>query len=119
MHEPVYEHNPGDHEDPLPGSTWLVGGAGTILLAVVLFAVTALFYEANQQEFNVVYVNQPAAAFKALQARQEAVLHQPAKWVERPRIAAEPDGEKERVFVIPIERAMELIVAEHASAPAS
>ena len=48
MHE-VYEHNPGDHEDPLPGPTWILGILGSGLLGVVVLGVTALFFNADER----------------------------------------------------------------------
>ena len=33
------EHNPGDHEDPLPGPTWIVTFLGVVLLAVIILGI--------------------------------------------------------------------------------
>lgn len=38
----VYEHNAGDHEDPVAGSTWTIGIIGTILLVFCVLLVTVL-----------------------------------------------------------------------------
>ena len=41
----AYEHNPGDHEDPLAGPTWTLGITGIELFAVSVLGVAAIFYD--------------------------------------------------------------------------
>ncbi len=103
-----HEHNLDDHEDPAASSTWLVGFIGAVLLVVTMLGVTALYYnvKAAQVDKEVVQVdmNDP----KNARTRQEQVLMASPRWVER-----DDSGETVRELTIPIDRAMELIVAEN------
>jgi hypothetical protein len=105
----VYEHNPGDHDDPVAGSTWLIGAVGTAALLVTIFGVTALLYHADEEQMLVSVVNQPAAEQQRLRAEQEARLAKEPQWIKVREEGAETETD---AFVIPIERAMELVVRE-------
>jgi hypothetical protein len=120
------EHNPNDHEDPLPGVTWIVGIGGAIVLVVVFEALTALFYHAREDEIVKVvhHINEPEVA--ATVEAQEALLHGTSRTETRPvllpdgKIKLAPDGAEETELVtiptIPIDRAMEEIVTTYGGA---
>ena len=104
----VFEHNPDDHDDPSTGLTWYVGGIGALLMVAILLALTALYYNVKAEEIQDQFVKPGRLEVMDLHARQEQRLHVPGEWVTR-----EEAGETVRAYVIPIERAMELIAAEH------
>jgi hypothetical protein len=106
-----FEHNPNDHEDPVAGSTWLVGLVGTILLVVIILGVTALLYQVQDEEILEQVVKTAPAELVELRAAQQRQLTDPPRYEERPG-AAEGDAPV-RSLVIPIDRAMRLIAQEH------
>lgn len=108
MHE-SYEHNPGDHDDPLPGPTYILTILGSVLLGVVVLGVTALFFNADERM--VLDKTQLAKypQFEDLKTEQLAKIEGPARKVE----VNENDKIVEAV-VIPIEVAMQKI-AERAA----
>jgi hypothetical protein len=103
-----YEHNPGDHEDPVSGATWLLGVVGAVLLLVILLGLTALYYNAYSREFETKYV-EPREPWdlRRYRSEQRDRLHREPRWESR--IVAE---EEVASLVIPIGRAMELVVQE-------
>lgn len=104
------EHNPGDHEDPLPGPTWIIGVLGAVLLAVVILGVTALFFNADARVVDQKVVEQPYPQFEALKQEQLARLQGP------PRIVEVNENDKVvQSVVIPIELAMQKIAERSAS----
>lgn len=104
----VYEHNPSDHEDPTAGPTWIVGGLGVILLAATLFGVTALYYNVKTAEVEEYFVEPERSDVMELRKQQEAMLEGPPRHVTRDEAGTEVEA-----FVIPIDRAMELVVQEY------
>ncbi len=106
-----YEHNLDDHEDPSAGSTSLLGFIGAVLLIVTMLGVTALYYnvKATQVDTQVVQVDIDDVTTARIQ--QEGRLTDSAHWEER-----DDNGEIVRELVIPIERAMELVVAGNTGA---
>ena len=114
MHD-VYEHNPGDHEDPLPGPTWILTILGSVLLGVVVLGVTALFFNADER---MVSDKTQAATYPQFESLKEAQL---AKLEGQPRkveVVNESDKVVETV-VIPIDLAMQKIAERAATPPAS
>lgn len=110
----AYEHNPGDHEDPLPGPTWIIGILGTVLLGVVVLGVTALFFNADARMIERNVLANPYPELDALKAEQAARLAGPPRIVEV--------NENDRVIetvVIPIEQAMEKIAQRARGASSS
>ena len=103
----VYEHNPGDHDDPSPSPTLLVGVVGTLLLVATVMGTTALYYNVKAKEvFDEVIKPERVEPVEHYRP-QQAFLDGPARWIER-----DEQGETVRAFIIPIERAMELVVLE-------
>ena len=105
----VYEHNPQDHEDPATGMTWLVGLIGSVLGVVTLLGTTALYYNVKTSEIREQVISRDYLEILELRLEQEVFLNGPPRWVER----QEPQGVEE-ALVIPIKRAMELVVQENA-----
>ena len=99
------EHNPGDHEDPLAGPTWTIGIIGVILLAVTLLGLAALFYSTADGEIDEKVLSVAGGTLDEMEAEQEARLT---------GVRLEKRVEGEDSLVIPIERAMELLVEEAA-----
>lgn len=105
------EHNPLDHEDPLPGPTWIIGILGSVLLVVVVLGVTALFFNADARMIDSKVMEQTYPQFETLKEGQLARLQGPPRRVE----VVENDKVVESV-VIPIEQAMQMFVARAAAA---
>lgn len=106
-----HEHNPGDHEDPLVGSTWMVGFLGAVLLIVIVLGLTALYYTAAGDEFERKVADQTAEEVLLLNSTQELRLTSEA----RREIDMLGEEEVERI-VIPIDDASKLIIAEYGDA---
>ncbi len=103
-----YEHNPGDHEDPVAGPTWLMSLVGTILLVVIIFGLTAMYYNAQGQQLRErVYEREPYELRRYKQQQQELLTGEP-RWVTE----VISDDEEIRRYVIPIDRAMDLVAGE-------
>ncbi len=109
-----YEHNPGDHEDPAPGPTWLIGFIGVVLLVVVVLGVTALFFDTETEEAAVNVLQTKALDLEELKALQLARLEGPARW----EVEIKEGTVASRRIVIPIDEAMQQVVVEMGS-PAS
>lgn len=110
-----FEHNPGDHEDPLAGPTWIVGFLGAVLLIVIVLGITALFYNADKQEVVHKVVNRDPQELIKLREDQKKRLEAPPHLQE----VAEKNDKGEDVvvksLVIPIKEAKEHVIAEFAS----
>ena len=105
----VYEHNPGDHEDPLPGPTWIISLLGAVLLAVIGMGLTAVFYNAqSDEEIRKVQVREPEE-LNNLRAAQTARLHAAAHWEK----SKDVDGKDQMALIIPIDQAMDKVVQEY------
>lgn len=107
----VFEHNPGDHEDPLTGPTWIIGFLGAVLLVVIMLGLTALFYSATHQEEQKKVVERSPQELNDLLNKQWAQLHVATpRWVIDPSLdEGQPPVKR---LVIPLEQAMEIVVKE-------
>ncbi len=103
----VFEHNPGDHDDPVTGQTWLIGFLGALVLVAMMLGLTAIYYNAKAREINKVVIIPERQEVRQLLQEQEALLAGPPRWVTRDDAA-----ETVEALIIPIEWAMELVVAE-------
>ena len=103
----VYEHNPGEHEDPTAGFTWLMGLVGVLLLVVVILGLTALYYNVKAEMFQRQVVSAERWELLELHRPQEALLAGPPRYIER-----DQQGETVRAYIIPIEQAMEIVVRD-------
>ena len=70
----VFEHNPGDHEDPLTGPTWIIGFLGAVLLVVIMLGLTALYYSAAYQQEEIKIINPEPQELERLRTQQWAQL---------------------------------------------
>ncbi|MBT8486961.1 MAG: hypothetical protein HKO59_13640 [Phycisphaerales bacterium] len=103
----TFEHNPGDHEDPLAGPTWTVGIVGAVMLAVSVLGTAALYYDMRTQEEEEKVLSQPVLERAVLDDEQGARLDGPYRIERRPENV---DGDPS--VVIPIEDAMAIVVRE-------
>ncbi len=69
--------------------------------------MTALYYNVKAEKVQAVVITPDQAEIKELRRQQGALLTGPTRWVER-----DDQGQTIDALVIPIERAMELIVQE-------
>ncbi len=104
----VFEHNPDDHEDPKAGITWFIGAVGTLMLAVTMLAVWALYYNVKANEVQAAVVLPIREEVLELRRGQEALLAGSPRWIE----LVDAQGQPVTTYVIPIERAMEIVVRE-------
>ncbi len=104
----AFEHNPGDHEDPMSGPTWLIGFIGTIILIVIVLAVTALlkFTETDAQE--QLLVAPDLAELVEIRSRDTARLSGEPRVVE----FLDVQGNRSTRLVIPIEEAVQHVADE-------
>lgn len=106
----AYEHNIGDHEDPLAGSTWLIMLIGSVLLVVIMLGLTALYYTSKNRAVETEIVAAPVQALLDLRAVQNARLTGAPRWEKR-----DDAGNEITAFVIPIDRAIEITAREFQS----
>ena len=105
-----FEHNPKDHEDPLPGPTWLIGIISVVLLLVIFLGLTGLYYGTEEEE-----TLRKAAEIEPIYLEVEELRQTQLRHIE-----GEPglqvtivDGQvTDRRTLIPIELAMQKIVEE-------
>jgi len=115
----IYEHNPGDHEDPVPGPTWIIGFLGAVLLVVIMLGITALYYTQRKQENQQKVVLRDPDELVKLHKAQARRLGAPAHWeVTAVQEEVKVDGKpaikttRSKSLVIPIELAMQRVIAE-------
>jgi hypothetical protein len=104
----VFDHNPSEPDDPAAAATWVVSLVGVLLLVATILGVTAIYYNVKATEVEEAVLALPYKTVETMRSRQEALLQGPPRRVTR----VDETGEVE-VLVIPIDRAMELVVAEH------
>lgn len=111
----VFEHNLGDHEDPLPGPTWIVAFLGIVLLSVIMLGLTALYYNAQKEENTRKIVVRDPMELEHLRTQQQAQLTRGPEWVEE-KVKVEGQDKEQVVpaLVIPVDQAMDLVVKEYA-----
>jgi Flp pilus assembly protein TadD len=109
----VFEHNPGDHEDPLTGPTWMIGFLGSVLLAVIVLGLTALVYNATSEEEKEKLILRDPDELNNLRNQQLAQITAAPRWREVMEKPADSEVEqKTRALTIPIDMAMEAVVKE-------
>lgn len=108
MKEQTFEHNPGDHEDPMGGPTWLVGIIGVIILIVVLFGVQSVLKATQTSAHDEFVVIPNVTELNAVHERDAK------KFVAAPQVVEYVDefGEITTRLAIPIEDAMKLTAGE-------
>jgi hypothetical protein len=109
----VFEHNLGDHEDPLPGPTWIVTFVGAVLLTVIILGLTALLYNAQEQEDEVKLIQRDPEELASLRDQHLAQITGEPRWVEETvTVEGSQQEQKVQALVIPIDQAMQLVVKE-------
>ncbi len=103
----VFEHNPGDHEDPRAGITWFIGFVGSVAFVVTVLAVWALYYNMKGEQVQESFVAPAREEVAELKRSQEALLAGPPRYIE-----VDESGETVSRYIIPIEQAMQLVVQE-------
>ena len=108
-HDEPIEHDGGGSadDDPDAGSTLYIGIVGAIILIVVTVALQGLFEQTSQAEFARKVLSAAPQELRDLEAAQLEILNG-YRWVDS----------KSGVTGIPIERAMDLVVAERKASPA-
>jgi len=104
----AYEHNPGDHEDPLAGSTWMIGLLSTVLFVVICLGITAVLYHAQRTEFTEKVLNTEVLEIARMRQTWGEQLNAPPHYLTQLT-----DQGEDRAVVIPIESAMEIISREY------
>ena len=89
------------YDDPNVAASAVVGIISAILLFVIIVVLQAFFYGAEQRELEKKVYSQPYQALQQLDAKQLELLASYG-WV----------SEAEGLVRVPIERAMELVVAD-------
>jgi hypothetical protein len=95
------EHNPGDHEDPLPGPTWIIGILGTVLLSICILGITALFFNADTRMVDLKVVDADYPQVETMKSQQLRAIEGPAR-----RKEIIENEQKVETIVIPIDEAM-------------
>ena len=103
----VFEHNPGDHEDPQAGITWFIGFVGSVAFVVTVLAVWALYYNVKGEQVEESFVAPAREEIAELKRSQEELLAGPPRYID-----VEDQGENVSRYIIPIEQAMQLVVQE-------
>ena len=102
-------HVAGQIDDPESGWTWFLMLVSFVLLTVTVVAVTVIFFAFKDVEVQAKVIDRPAVELTELRSSQEAMLDGYRSYQVIPMGGTEADAETR--IRIPIERAMELIVA--------
>lgn len=106
------EHSQNDtdvefFDDPEMGSTWFVTIATTIIFAVSVLAISAMYFDFEDGEVEVKIVDAPAEAFQEMRLSQQEVLTEYGRYdIE------DADGNTISRIRIPISRAVEAELAD-------
>lgn len=101
----VFDHNPGERDDPKVVPIWYLGLVGAVLLIVIVFGLTAIYSTVQAEAFQVQVINRTHREVAEVLRKQEAML-------DGGTVEVEQQGQTVRKKTIPIERAMELVVEE-------
>ncbi|MAJ46550.1 MAG: hypothetical protein CBC35_04500 [Planctomycetes bacterium TMED75] len=102
-------HVAGQIDDPESGWTWFLMLVSFVLLTVTVVAVTVIFFAFQEVEVQAKVIDRPALELTELRGSQEAMLQGYHSYQVIPMGGTEADAETR--IRIPIERAMELMVA--------
>ena len=106
-------HIEGQLDDPESGWTWFLMLVSFVLLTITVVAVAVIFFAFQDVELQAKVIDKPATELKNLRSSQEALLEGYHSYEVIPMGGTEADAEKR--IRIPIERAMELMVASSRS----
>ena len=93
----------GNEGDPKTGLTAVVGIVGTLVLILVIVGLQALFYHVEGDVYSEIYA-EPNLDVRMVRAQQLEVLNSYG-WVDREKGVAR----------IPIDRAMEMVIADQSA----
>ncbi len=94
-------------DDPEPVSTWVVSIVGTLLIVATIVFVCCVYFIAAEREFAAKVVDAPDLGPAALKAEQQALLSGYGTYT-----MTDAAGKERKTIRIPVEKAMEALVAE-------
>ncbi len=94
-------------DDPEPVSTWVVSIAGTLLIVATIVFVCCIYFIAAEREFTAKVVDAPDLGPAALKSEQQALLSGYGMYT-----MTDAAGKERTTIRIPVEKAMEALVAE-------
>ncbi len=94
-------------DDPEPVSTWVVSIAGTLLIVATIVFVCCIYFIAAEREFTAKVVDAPDLGPAALKSEQQALLSGYGMYT-----MTDAAGKDRTTIRIPVEKAMEALVAE-------
>ncbi|MEY4832594.1 MAG: hypothetical protein RL527_807 [Planctomycetota bacterium] len=94
-------------DDPEPVSTWVVSIVGTLLIVATIVFVCCVYFIAAEREFTAKVVDAPDLGPAALKAEQQALLGGYGSYT-----MTDAAGKERKTIRIPVEKAMEALVAE-------
>jgi len=94
-------------DDPEPVSTWVVSIVGTLLIVATIVFVCCVYFIAAEREFTAKVVDAPDLGPAALKAGQQALLGGYGSYT-----MTDAAGKERKTIRIPVEKAMEALVAE-------
>ncbi|MCH2144340.1 MAG: hypothetical protein MK082_04240 [Phycisphaerales bacterium] len=100
-------------DDPESGWTWFLSLASIIILIVTVVACTVLYYVFEDMEIEEKVIDVPAEEFTDLRDQQELLLDEYQTYSVIPMGGTPEDAES--MIRIPVEKAMEILVAESRS----
>jgi len=103
----TYEHNPGDHEDPAPGMTWMMGIIGILILVVIYFGIAAVYRDSDRLDDADKYQAEAELPVEAVERAAKQQI-QTNTWMT----VENAEGVKENRWTIPIDRSMELMAQQ-------
>lgn len=94
-------------DDPEAGSTWFLSLVSIVLLVVTVLALVAIYFDFAESEVDRKVIDQPVVDLQKLKLGQQETLTEYGTYeVEN------ADGDPVKRVRIPIERAMDLVIAE-------
>lgn len=96
--------------DPESGWTWFIALVSMVILTVTIVICAVLFFEYEEDEIETKVIDEPAREKTELQSAQKGLLQVYESYTVIPIGGTEEDAQVQ--IRIPIEKAMEVVVAE-------
>jgi len=96
--------------DPESGWTWFIALVSMVILTVTIVICAVLFFEFEEDEIETKVIDEPAREKTELQSAQKGLLQVYESYTVIPIGGTEEDAQVQ--IRIPIEKAMEVVVAE-------
>lgn len=103
--------------DPESGWTWFISLASMVILTVTVVICTVIFFVFEQDEIETKVYDEPGKQMVELRTEQEGMLDKYESYSVIPVGGTEEDAQEQ--IRIPIDKAMEVVVAESKSDQAS